>query len=117
MNTLVLIPKDVTRLKRLADLAEKYKGFKMFDAERLFYSGEIFRITEGAPGGNLSGRLYIHFNISGFTLYLMNGYLQPLGEYLNNTFTPSPLGTFYNCEIKNILKYLFTHGLFTNPKG
>lgn len=116
MNTLELIPRDGAILARLAELEQKYKGFKMFEAEKILHSGTVYRIAGSVSAGNLSGRLYIRFNLSGFTLYLMNGYIQPLGEYINNTFQPSQLGQFYDCEVERVLNYLLAHGLFTDVK-
>ena len=116
MNIFTQVPRHQARLDRLSDLEQKYKGFKMFQAEKLLYSGKIFHIAKNVPGGDLSGRLYIYFNISGFTLYLMNGYLQPLGEEINNVFHPSPLGQFYLHEIETVITYLYTHGLYTDIK-
>lgn len=116
MNTLELIPRDGAILARLAELEQKYKGVKRFEAEKILYSGTVYRIVGSVSDGNLSGRLYIRFNLSGFTLYLMNRYIQPLGEYINNTFRPSKLGQFYDCEVERVLNYLLAHGLFTDVK-
>ena len=108
MENLTLMPRDAARLERLEQLKQMYSPNSMFLADELYYSGTVYRLPDTFPAGNLSGRLFVHFSGADFTLYLKNGYIQPLGSFTGGVFTPSLLGTMYPSEVTLALEYLRT---------
>lgn len=109
----IRIEKDSERAKRAGELAKAVKrtlpNSKMALMDELLASGNVYELPLIPYTGPLADKLFfVERNKGGYTLYMMNGYLQKLAVVEDDN-TANIEMEHYKCYIANAIEWIKNH--------